>query len=696
MRLPVSISLIFVVRRTSSGAGIGPNLRGVGTFRGRGGLRLWWLLALLAVSLVPCASAQTNLTSYVPGTTYYGRSNYTEYIAGNLPLIISAPHGGSLTPSELPDRTNTSSYTITTDADLNTDNLARAIRTAAFNRYGRYPHVIICDVDRSKVDCNREIGEGAQSNTNTQTLWKEFHEFIQIARRSVSNSYDRGLYIDLHGHGHTIQRNEIGYDLSDSDLFKTTFSSTDEDQSTIRAMSQRSRQTFTELVRSNLSLGALLEKRGYPCIPSPSNPNPGTNSSGATNVYFNGGYNVGIYGTSTNNGGTIDAIQIECNYTNVRDTSSNRAAFASNLIASLDEFFKYHLQMTMDTQATPPPPVNSFIDQTIFQNSQTPALSITLASSNSIFWGGSGNTNIVESSTANSSNTNAVDLSGFIFGGSNTNRSLVVRPRPNTNGSNVMVIVYQQATNGGVGTDWFYLNVIPPIPLIGWDFPTNSTTNTVNSGTNALGVVGPKAFAMASGLSPNIYTNAPYAWGASSWTANGTGPGPNGTTNNDYFSFEIQADTGKKVTISGISRLILQVSASGPKKWSILYAETNANSAFDPNPLRSYGPFDVTNPSSGVADTDVTTALSGAISSNPITLTAGKTGYFRLVGYGGATNGGTGRIVATNDPGTWDFALTGTVEDMPKNSQTISFPSFGRQILGDDPLSPASSSSGLT
>ena len=154
-------------------------------------------------------TTNTNLPSYVPGTTYFGRSNYTEYVAGNLPLIISAPHGGDLTPSELPNRTNTSTYTVTTDPDLWTANLARAIRTACSNRYGRYPHVIICDVDRSKVDCNREIIEGAQDNTNTQTVWREFHAFIGKAREQVSNNYGRGLYIDLHGHGHTIQRNEI-------------------------------------------------------------------------------------------------------------------------------------------------------------------------------------------------------------------------------------------------------------------------------------------------------------------------------------------------------------------------------------------------------------------------------------------------------------------------------------------------------
>ena len=226
--------------------------------------------------------------------------------------------------------------------------------------------------------------------------------------------------------------------------------------------------------------------------------------------------------------------------------------------------------------------------------------------------------------------------------------------------------------------------------LMGWDLPTNSTTNTVLSGINPGGVIGPKPLAMASGISPNIFSTDPSAWGGSSWTPNGTGPGPNGTTNNDYFSFEITADTGKRITVSGVSRLILQVSQSGPRKWSLLYAENTNNSSFDPAPLRNYGPFDVVNPTNAgvVLDTDITSQLTAAISSNPIVLTAVKTGYFRLVGFGGTGTSGSGRIVANAPAGTWDFALTGTVEEMPKTNQTIAFSPFGRRLLGDDAFSP--------
>ena len=213
--------------------------------------------------------------------------------------------------------------------------------------------------------------------------------------------------------------------------------------------------------------------------------------------------------------------------------------------------------------------------------------------------------------------------------------------------------------------------------LIGWDFPVNSTVSSVNSAITATGVVGPKSFAMASGLSANVFSTDPYAWGASSWTSGGTSPGPNGTTNNDYFYFEIQADTGKKITISGISRLILQVSASGPKKWSLLYSESNSNSAFDPSPIRNYGPFNVVNPVNPgeILDTDITALVNAAIAANPIILTAGKVGYFRLVGFGGTSTSGSGRIVANAPVGTWDFALTGTVQDIvPSDYLTVGYP----------------------
>src|ERR1051325_2280581 len=99
--------------------------------------------ALGLLLAAPAALAQT----YVPGQTYFGRSNYIEYIAGNLPFILSAPHGGTLPPAALPDRTYG-----TFSTDSNTDVLARDVYQVMTNRFGHYPHIIICNLDRMKID----------------------------------------------------------------------------------------------------------------------------------------------------------------------------------------------------------------------------------------------------------------------------------------------------------------------------------------------------------------------------------------------------------------------------------------------------------------------------------------------------------------------------------------------------------------
>jgi len=398
---------------------------------------------VLFLCLVPSLHSQTNLASYTPGATYNGRVGvqYIEYIAGNMPLIISAPHGGTSLPSELPDRTYG-----TFDTDTSTDNLARAVRTAVFNRYGRYPHVIICNIDRQKIDCNREIIEGAQGNANTILAWNEYHTFIQIAKQAVISSYGRGLLIDLHGQGHSIQRLEIGYNTDSGDLFKSTLTSSDRYDSSIRELGERSRLTFDQLVRGDLSLGTLLQSRGYPSVPSTTNINQGT-VNGVYNPYFTGGYTVEIYGSKGSNSGAINAIQIECNYTGVRDSPSNRAAFASALTDALDIYFPLHVGMKLSTLA-PPPSMTQFADTVIAEDNPSSPLSFTLGDP-------------AVTLTATSSSSSLVSSSGMSFGGSGVNRTLTVTPLSNAYGSNAMVTVTATTSSGGVGVEWFYLTVNP-------------------------------------------------------------------------------------------------------------------------------------------------------------------------------------------------------------------------------------------
>jgi hypothetical protein len=262
------------------------------------------------------------------GTRHLGRNSYVEYRAGTLPIVISAPHGGTLEPTEIPDRT--SGVVV---RDRNTGELAVALANALEARLGQRPHLIVSHLHRSKLDPNREIVEAAQGDPLAEQAWDEFHGFIEHARARVSERDGAGFYLDLHGHGHPIQRLELGYLLSAQDL---ALSDADLNQgngagdSSIRALVDRSGVAFSTLLRGPQALGSLLEARGYAATPSDVQPDPGDNP------FFSGGYNTARHGSR--DGGGVSGVQIEAHFDGIRDTSASREAFANALATALEAY----------------------------------------------------------------------------------------------------------------------------------------------------------------------------------------------------------------------------------------------------------------------------------------------------------------------------------------------------------------------
>jgi N-formylglutamate amidohydrolase len=288
--------------------------------------------------LAACASPSSprepaDTARYTPGVSYFGRNHYIEYIAGELPVILSAPHGGSLRPAEIPDRTYG-----TTVTDLNTGELARAVDSALVRLTGKHAHVVIVRLHRVKLDANRDLTEGAQGDAEAALAWEEFHRFLTDAKNAVNQRSAGGLYLDLHGHGHTIQRLELGYLLGAEELGQPDDSldgqAAYEVSSSIRTLSLRSPLSFAELLRGPSSLGALLESEGFPAVPSSANPDPGDDE------YFAGGYNTAVHGCR--GGGQICAVQIESNRIGVRDTEGNRAEFAAALARVINQYLELH------------------------------------------------------------------------------------------------------------------------------------------------------------------------------------------------------------------------------------------------------------------------------------------------------------------------------------------------------------------
>ena len=304
------------------------------------------LKGLTSACLVWLAAISSSLgqNHYQPGQSYFGRSNCIEYIAGDMPVIFSVPHGGTLKPADIPDRKGGEFI-----SDAYTEELARTVQQVFHNSFGHYPHVVICRLERRKVDCNRDIEEGAGHNPGARQAWYDYQRFIETARSNVLASTGKGFYIDLHGQSNPIKRVELGYCLTDSQL-------TNADSvlnqpayagcSTIRALAQRTRLPFSELLRGTNSFGAMLAAKGYPAVPSPAMPNPGPGNS-----YFDGGYNVRRH--SSANGSAIDGLQMEVNYAGVRDTAINRTNFSLALAQVLDSFFRNHYRFDLRTGAVP-------------------------------------------------------------------------------------------------------------------------------------------------------------------------------------------------------------------------------------------------------------------------------------------------------------------------------------------------------
>ncbi|WP_299275715.1 T9SS type A sorting domain-containing protein [uncultured Psychroserpens sp.] len=304
--------------------------------------------------LTSVAYAQT------PGVPMYSNPNqYIEYIPGNLPIIISAPHGGVLQSGQtiggvfypdndpnLPDRTCG-----TNERDDNTDVLIRRIQDEIYAQTGGYAHIIINNLHRSKMDPNRMPSEASCGNSHAASYWSDFQYFINDASASVEANWGKGLYIDLHGQSHTVPRIEIGYNITATELNSSDLNDVSIiDKSTIKNLvtSNLNSLSHNDLVRGEHSLGQLFQEApgtfynsidpsgsatsypgcgvssGYRAVPS--NSDYGNTSCDDTmphsNSYFDGNfYNNRRHGSgdgtggpvSTGGGGSIDGIMTEVN-----------------------------------------------------------------------------------------------------------------------------------------------------------------------------------------------------------------------------------------------------------------------------------------------------------------------------------------------------------------------------------------------
>lgn len=296
-------------------------------------------LVFVALFLAPTLRAAE---PKIPGQSYFGTGRYIEYVAGDLPLVITVPHGGRVAPNSLPKRTKG-----VREMDANTQELARALADELRSRSGGgHAHVVFSLLHRSRLDPNREIREAAEGQPEAERAWREFHAAIEGALAAAVARHGFAFLVDLHGHAHPIARLELGYALTAAQL---NVSDADLDASGVIAGSSV-RDLYTKrggsaaaLLRGPQSFGARLVEAGLRAVPSPAEPQPGDHP------FFSGGYIVRVHAGAAETT-KVDGVQIECPRAGVRDTPDNRKRFARAAADALLVFLRDHYGFARDSK----------------------------------------------------------------------------------------------------------------------------------------------------------------------------------------------------------------------------------------------------------------------------------------------------------------------------------------------------------
>lgn len=290
------------------------------------------LLLLVSASSARSATAPSAAAEPIPGQSLFGTDRFIEYRVGDLPLVITSPHGGHLKPDSIKSRSSG-----TLGGDLNTQELAFALADAFFARTGHRLHLVASHLQRAKLDPNREIKEAADGHPLAERAWTEYHGAIERALAAAVARHGFAFLVDLHGHAHPIDRLELGYAL-DAKQLQPPDAAFDAAGliavSTLSDLHARLGGSAAALLRGPGSLGDLFAARGLRATPSPREPQPGDGP------FFSGGYTVRRHA-----GGPtpkVDGLQIECPRNGIRLTAADRTRFAAVAAEVLTLFIEAH------------------------------------------------------------------------------------------------------------------------------------------------------------------------------------------------------------------------------------------------------------------------------------------------------------------------------------------------------------------
>jgi N-formylglutamate amidohydrolase len=260
--------------------------------------------------------------------------------AGDLPIILSAPHGGTGDVPGVSERSGAGLPTgpsgFFSGRDGGTEELAQEVADAIKMRFGKSPYVVISKVHRKFMDPNRP-SHIALEDAKMKPYYDHYHDSLSKYCREVTDRFKAGVLIDLHGQG-----------TSRETVFRGT-----KNGLTVAHL----RQTFGEAAHNGpKSLFGLLSARGWTVHPSPHDEKE---QSG-----FTGGFIVQSYGSMKSQ--PIDAMQLE--FGAEYRVAGKRAKTAAVLADALVEYASLYLKLPIPIEqktsesAKPRLKVAAFID----------------------------------------------------------------------------------------------------------------------------------------------------------------------------------------------------------------------------------------------------------------------------------------------------------------------------------------------
>jgi len=241
-------------------------------------------------------------------TTDINPADFIQTMQGNLPIILSAPHGGRMQIPGIPDRKGGESIQqFTTATDTGTLEFAETLAASVEKEMGAKPHLIAAKFLRKNIDVNRPAKDAFEVES-AKPVYNAYHDHIQKAVQQVKKDHGRGLLLDIHGQGKDA---------------KTIFRGTAKKTTVMHLLDRFGKKALT----GEKSILGILQKNGHKVFP------PG-DSEEPEDPAYSGGYTVRTYGSS--NTGSVDAIQLELGYE--FRSRPNRQQFADELAKAIKVF----------------------------------------------------------------------------------------------------------------------------------------------------------------------------------------------------------------------------------------------------------------------------------------------------------------------------------------------------------------------